>query len=693
MGYDANTGHQIKVVYSLDGAEITNVGNFYSDRHLNGRTREDSKKDHLDYVKNNISKDGNGDFESKGQKVLAIIDVVDKRRLDEVDLINPLTSGIDKTALSQSKENLTKAKNIIKILPKHCVHLKVGEIDNTPSYKSTFWAIGLKGDESRWRNIENIENLKNVRGWKGNNVFTKRGDEEGINYNQLVTKNPTKAQALKELKARKDMVGVQLSNLEKHAANNESDAGYKSLKHDYEVIQNDIKTIQDGEYNPRIMDKYHSKMLEFAYPVDDCGLSVEQLELFFGLYEGVVNWDYGIDDYINEGADQNYLTDNEAKRTLAAVSKNIINDSKKQISQYTANIYANVITKNLLDKWAPGYKKFSIILDNFKADNVIEFKTPTMDQSFISRFIDGKETMNGFLHRNPEIKIKMSPKIFEGMKDKDDAYKFFRAAIRYYAEGAEKYAEKLCKEFHKMNNEMKKLVQNTKLSGIVSLPLQMLFTFSNVSIDDVYTFTISQEDINAVNTFVRGIYTNYASPEKEKKEILDGLRKVIDSFNESTTDMEFNYLPSELEKLYEGTYNTSLSRYKEQFISENVDITWNNHINPEIRLLQEKTHMKKLKKIPADLVAYISIEAECIKDANDKMMIASYCISKLEIVEWYIELLETSSKKYLVPHSLPYLQTLRTQLLACYKKIMDVKIVNPNDRPIIDIKYPDELKR
>ena len=39
---------------------------------------------------------------------------------------------------------------------------------------------------------------------------------------------------------------------------------------------------------------------------------------------------------------------------------------------------------------------------------------------------------------------------------------------------------------------------------------------------------------------------------------------------------------------------------------------------------------KKLKKIPSDLVSYIQIETEAIRDANDKMMITSYCLSKLE---------------------------------------------------------------
>ena len=110
--------------------------------------------------------------------------------------------------------------------------------------------------------------------------------------------------------------------------------------------------------------------------------------------------------------------------------------------------------------------------------------------------------------------------------------------------------------------------------------------------------------------------------------------------------------------------------------------------NPEVRLLTEKFGVKKLKKIPTDLVAYITIEAESIKDANDKMMIASYCLGKIEIVEWYIELLEVGSNKYIVPHTKPYLESVRTQLLACYKKIMATPIPKQQERPLIDVQYP-----
>ena len=97
---------------------------------------------------------------------------------------------------------------------------------------------------------------------------------------------------------------------------------------------------------------------------------------------------------------------------------------------------------------------------------------------------------------------------------------------------------------------------------------------------------------------------------------------------------------------------------------------------------------KKLKKIPSDLVSYIQIETEAIRDANDKMMISSYCLHKLELVNWHLELLEVGSKKYIVQQSKAHLEMVRDQLIECHKAIMRVKISNPQERPLIDIKYP-----
>ena len=96
---------------------------------------------------------------------------------------------------------------------------------------------------------------------------------------------------------------------------------------------------------------------------------------------------------------------------------------------------------------------------------------------------------------------------------------------------------------------------------------------------------------------------------------------------------------------------------------------------------------KKLKRIPSDLVSYVQIEGEAIKDANDKQIIAAYAYSKLELVNWYIELLDEGSKKYVVPQSRNHLVGVKTQLESAIKKIMDTPLPKA-DRAIISVNYP-----
>lgn len=388
----------------------------------------------------------------------------------------------------------------------------------------------------------------------------------------------------------------------------------------------------------------------------------------------------------------------EAKKTLKTLSSQLIKDlnnedKKKNMTQYTANIYSNIITKNLLKIWAPGYKKFSITLDSYQSFYTFEFKIPTMSQDFISRFVAGRESIQGFLHRIPEIKIKMSPRIFHTMNNPDDAFNFFKAAITYYDSKIEKYSISLMTEVMRLDRGLKHLISSTKLSGLVTYPMQLLFVFDDVNMNNYKTFDISKEDIKTVNQFIKNISTRYAAPEKEKKAIISDVKDMIKALHEYC-EMDINvnsldYLPTEIEKYYNGYYKESIDKVNEEFIYENIDKEWSiDPGNREVKYLQEKFGVKKLKRIPVDLVAYIQIETEAIKDANDKMMISSYCLSKLEIVEWYIELLEVGSKKYIVPHSKQYLETVRTQLLACFKKIMDTPVSKPSERPIVDIKYP-----
>lgn len=88
---------------------------------------------------------------------------------------------------------------------------------------------------------------------------------------------------------------------------------------------------------------------------------------------------------------------------------------------------------------------------------------------------------------------------------------------------------------------------------------------------------------------------------------------------------------------------------------------------------------KKLKEIPFDLVATIRVTGEAIHNADGKMVLSEYCLRKLEVVEWYLTLLEVGSEEYIVPHTQQYLETIRSELLACHKIIMEAKITDSND--------------
>lgn len=388
---------------------------------------------------------------------------------------------------------------------------------------------------------------------------------------------------------------------------------------------------------------------------------------------------------IQESTEPNLdMSELQAKRTLGTLSTDIING--KKVNQYTANIYANLISKNLLPIWSKSFTKISISLGETKGD-IVQFIPPKITQDFVARLVNGNETISKLLRKSGEIKMRISPNVFKTMENKDDAYHFFKAAVKYYDSRVEVYANRLLGETMKLGHNMKHLISNSKLSGLVTCPLTLLFIFDDVKMCDKNVFVLSNETIGTINNFVRNITTRYAAPEKEKKEIINDIKEIVKELRESVESIgDIDHLSEAVEALFTGGFEEMILESSRQFIEAQIDT--DHKLPHSVQMIYENFGVKKLKPIPRDLIAYIQIETESIRDANDKMMISSYCLGKLEIVEWYIELIEVGSKKYIVPHNKPYLELIRTQLLACFKQIMDTKITNPADRPIIDIKYP-----
>ena len=402
--------------------------------------------------------------------------------------------------------------------------------------------------------------------------------------------------------------------------------------------------------------------------------------------------------YIGESADDDFFYQesddrsepSNARATLDSLADTIL--KSQSVTPAVANTIATVITTHLLKEWAPGYTKFNIVLSKANTGNTLELKIPTMTRDFIGRFVESRESVEGFLHQNPTITVRMSSDIFRTMKNKSDLYTFFRSLIKYYADGLPRCALRLQSAIGTLHRKQKFQLTQSTLRGLVVLPFKMLTVFDDVDMTKK-NFNVTVKEIASVCKYITGIAQNHSSDDKNS--ILDGLRTVIDAFNECTEfDENLKAIRAAYTYLQEGFIDSDAwEKSNGIWQDQQVDLQETyHHPDPEVAYLQEANRVKKLKKLPRDLVAYITIETESIEDANDKMMIASYCLGKLDIVEWYIELIDTANPRYIVPHPRPYLVTLRTELLECYKNIMATKIPDKKNRPYLGIQYPAGLE-
>lgn len=391
------------------------------------------------------------------------------------------------------------------------------------------------------------------------------------------------------------------------------------------------------------------------------------------------------DDFFYQESDDHSEPSNP-RATLDSLADTIL--KSQSVTPAVANTIATVITTHLLKEWAPGYTKFNIVLSKANTGNTLELKIPTMTRDFIGRFVESRESVEGFLHQNPTITVRMSSGIFRTMKNKSDLYTFFRSLIKYYADGLPRCALRLQSAIGTLHRKQKFQLTQSTLRGLVVLPFKMLTVFDDVDMGKK-NFNVTGKEISSVCKYITGIAQNHSSDDKNS--ILDGLRNVIDAFNECTEfDENLKSIRAAFTYLQEGVIDSDAwEKSNGIWQDQQVDLQETyHHPDPEVAYLQEANRVKKLKKLPRDLVAYITIETESIEDANDKMMIASYCLGKLDIVEWYIELIDTANPRYIVPHPRPYLVTLRTELLECYKNIMATKIPDKKNRPYLDIHYP-----
>jgi len=383
--------------------------------------------------------------------------------------------------------------------------------------------------------------------------------------------------------------------------------------------------------------------------------------------------------------EQSGLGPERALTTLGTLAQSIITnkDSKKSINQYTLNTIANLINNNgLLHKWAPTFKSIQLTLTSspkLDFEFVPPAKTSAAANAFIERFVNGHEHMSDYLKHSPEVHLKISKAWFKKLSERKQLVATLEAAVRYYDKGIDKASQEIMKEVIKSGEVMKRLISESELKQTIFYLMKLVLIFDEIDPQAV-KFYPDDEVIKTVNTFIRTVLHSGKANQEERITLLNDMRKAVDAVYQVSTYSEltqnFRSLPVAIHHFSEGYYDEQINQIRSKIIRENTEDVFLEKVFGK--------KVKRLKKIPPDLVSYILIEGRSIRDDNDRLLIISYLFAKVEIIEWYIELIDVQSPNYIVPHTRDHLVRIKNQLMEAHKEIMAIKLRRPSD-PIIQI--------
>lgn len=140
-----------------------------------------------------------------------------------------------------------------------------------------------------------------------------------------------------------------------------------------------------------------------------------------------------------------------------------------------------------------------------------------------------------------------------------------------------------------------------------------------------------------------------------------------------------NVLDDFIETVFEDGANAIVGS-KLQYMHERADKLIEDNYYTEFFIFK-----KSLKRIDPAELDYIDVRINEIRDENDKMMLISYVHSKLDIVNYYIDILSNpkTTNKYKIPHSLDQLLDMRKRLYTSRDNILKYKIPERNKNILV----------
>ena len=128
--------------------------------------------------------------------------------------------------------------------------------------------------------------------------------------------------------------------------------------------------------------------------------------------------------------------------------------------------------------------------------------------------------------------------------------------------------------------------------------------------------------------------------------------------------------------------------YTTDFIYDRMDKIVNEMYNSKEIVESFFQFTRKMRRIDPAELDYIAVEIQNIRTTDDKMMVISYIHSKLDIVDYYIQLIDSGSKNYIIPHTKADLENIRKRLIAHRNDAMNAKVYHIRDIGL-NINWPE----
>lgn len=241
--------------------------------------------------------------------------------------------------------------------------------------------------------------------------------------------------------------------------------------------------------------------------------------------------------------------------------------------------------------------------------------------------------------------------VFDNYKTKENIKKELKADVFVVKMG---YGDELDSVLQKMLVASK----DPKIKEVDQTPQQVYSDMKSVTMFSINTVEqLKKRKTALVKANLKKLMFN--SPSKFVQKVISGIENAFVKGGEGavTESVKAAYIAKKFDAITESIQNSYLD-------------------HPEFYM--ERFFTKKLSRIDPAMIAYVELEKDNIKTNDDKMMLVSYIFSKLDMIDYYISIIDSHNPKYVVPHSKAALLDMKKQLLRIKDDVMAYKIPEVN---------------